>query len=155
MLSCSSYPKFRISHYKYCNNLVKFVWVPAFPMDEGRILRSLLFSRNKNYDKSTRIAVRIGIIMSDIFFGLGILTILSGFFVSRIWIILIGLFLQNGAQSYMYQYYIMKILSNIRLEELMRPNVISVPEDISVNTILRNYFNIYMKSLVSSNKTRL
>ena len=123
-----------------------FNLVPAFPMDGGRILRSLLFSRNKNYDKSTRIAVRIGIMISYVFFGLGILTILSGFFVSGIWIILIGWFLQNGAQSYMYQYDIMKILSNIRLEELMKPNVISVPEDISVNTILRNYFNVYMKS---------
>lgn len=123
-----------------------FNLVPAFPMDGGRILRSLLFSRNTNYDKSTRIAVRIGIMISYVFFGLGILIILSGFFVSGIWIILIGWFLQNGAQSYMYQYNIMKTLSNIRLEELMKPNVISVPEDISVNTILRNYFNVYMKS---------
>ena len=123
-----------------------FNLIPAFPMDGGRILRSLLFSRNKNYDKSTRIAVKIGIIISYVFFGLGILIILSGFFVSGIWIILIGWFLQNGAQSYMYQYDIMKILSNIRLEELMKTNVISVPEDVSVNTVLRNYFNIYMKS---------
>lgn len=123
-----------------------FNMVPAFPMDGGRILRSLLFSRNKNYDKSTRIAVRIGIIMSYVFFGFGILTILSGSFVSGIWIILIGWFLQNGAQSYMYQYDVMKILSNIRLEELMKTNIISVPEDITVNTIIKNYFNIYMKS---------
>lgn len=123
-----------------------FNLVPAFPMDGGRILRSLLFSRNKNYDKSTRIAVRIGIIISYIFFGLGILIILSGSFVSGMWIILIGWFLQNGAQSYMYQYDIMKILSKIRLGELMRTNVISVPEDITINNILRNYFNIYMKS---------
>ncbi|VFJ13860.1 site-2 protease family protein [Candidatus Nitrosocosmicus franklandus] len=123
-----------------------FNLVPAFPMDGGRILRSLLFSRNKNYDKSTRIAVRIGIIISYIFFGLGILIILSGSFVSGMWIILIGWFLQNGAQSYMYQYDIMKILSKIKLGELMRTNVISVPEDITINNILRNYFNIYMKS---------
>jgi Zn-dependent protease len=123
-----------------------FNLVPAFPMDGGRILRSLLFSRNKNYDKSTRIAVRIGVIISYVFFGLGILIILSGSFVSGMWIILIGWFLQNGAQSYMYQYDIMKILSKIRLSELMKTNIISVPEDITVNNILRNYFNIYMKS---------
>ena len=123
-----------------------FNLVPAFPMDGGRILRSLLFSRNKNYDKSTRIAVRIGVIISYVFFGLGILIILSGSFVSGMWIILIGWFLQNGAQSYMYQYDIMRILSKIRLSELMKTNIISVPEDITVNNILRNYFNIYMKS---------
>jgi len=137
-----------ILFYSSILNLILGIFnlVPAFPMDGGRILRSLLFSRNKNYDKSTRIAVRIGIIMSYVFFGFGILTILSGSFVSGIWIILIGWFLQNGAQSYMYQYDVMKILSNIRLEELMKTNIISVPEDITVNTIIKNYFNIYMKS---------
>lgn len=137
-----------ILFYSSILNLILGIFnlVPAFPMDGGRILRSLLFSRNKNYDKSTRIAVRIGVIMSYVFFGFGILTIISGSFVSGIWIILIGWFLQNGAQSYMYQYDIMKILSRIRLGELMKTNIISVPEDIAVNVILRNYFNIYMKS---------
>jgi CBS domain-containing protein len=137
-----------ILFYSSILNLILGIFnlVPAFPMDGGRILRSLLFSRNKNYDKSTRIAVRIGVIMSYVFFGFGILTILSGAFVSGIWIILIGWFLQNGAQSYLYQYDIMKILSRIRLEELIKTNIISVPEDITVNVILRNYFNIYMKS---------
>jgi Zn-dependent protease len=137
-----------ILFYSSILNLILGIFnlVPAFPMDGGRILRSLLFSRNKNYDKSTRIAVRIGVIMSYVFFGFGILTIISGSFVSGIWIILIGWFLQNGAQSYLYQYDIMKILSKIRLEELMKTNIISVPEDIPVNVILRNYFNIYMKS---------
>ncbi len=137
-----------ILYYSSLLNLVLGIFnlIPAFPMDGGRILRSLLYSRNKNYDKSTRIAVRIGVIMSYVFFGFGILTILSGSFVSGLWIILIGWFLQNGAQSYMYQYDIMKILSNIRLGELMKTNIISVPENITVNTILKNYFNIYMKS---------
>ncbi len=137
-----------ILYYSSILNLILGIFnlIPAFPMDGGRILRSLLFSRNKNYDKSTRIAVRIGVIMSYVFFGFGILTILSGSFVSGLWIILIGWFLQNGAQSYLYQYDIMKILSKVRLEELMKTNIISVPQDITVNTILRNYFNIYMKS---------
>jgi Zn-dependent protease len=137
-----------ILYYSSLLNLVLGIFnlIPAFPMDGGRILRSLLYSRNKNYDKSTRIAVRIGVIMSYVFFGFGIFTILSGSFVSGLWIILIGWFLQNGAQSYMYQYDIMQTLSNIRLGELMKTNIISVPENITVNTIMKNYFNIYMKS---------
>lgn len=137
-----------ILYYSTVLNLIlgMFTLVPAFPMDGRRILRSLLYGRNKNYDKSTRIAVRIGIIISYVFFGLGILAILSGSFVSGIWIILIGWFLQNGAKSYTNQYDIMKILSNIRLGDLMKTNIISIPENITVNTIIRNYFNLYMKS---------
>jgi CBS domain-containing protein len=88
----------------------------------------------------------MGIIISYVFFGLGLVTILSGSFIGGLWIILIGWFLQNGAQSYMRQHDIMKILSNIRLGELMKTNIISVPENITINTILKNYYNIYMKS---------
>ncbi|MDN5846638.1 MAG: site-2 protease family protein [Candidatus Nitrosocosmicus sp.] len=137
-----------IFYYSSILNLILGIFnlIPAFPMDGGRILRSLLFRRNKNYDKSTRIAVRIGVIMSYVFFGFGILTILSGAFVSGLWIILIGWFLQNGAQSYLYQYDVMNILSKIRLNDLMKTNIISVSEDITINNVLRNYFNIYMKS---------
>lgn len=137
-----------IFFYSSLLNLIlgTFNLFPAFPMDGGRILRAILFSRNKDYDKSTRIAVRIGTIISYIFFGFGIFIILGGSFVSGIWIILIGWFLQNGAQSYIYQYDIMKILSNIKVEEIMNTSVISVPEDITIDSLIKNYFNVYMKS---------
>lgn len=137
-----------VIYYSAILNLILGVFnlIPAFPMDGGRILRSLLYRRNKNYDKSTRIAVKIGIIVSYLFFGLGLLTIISGSFVSGFWIILIGWFLQNGAQSYIHQYDIMKMLSRIRLADLMKTNIISIPENTSVSTMIRNYFNIYMKS---------
>jgi CBS domain-containing protein len=137
-----------IFFYSSILNLILGIFnlIPAFPMDGGRILRALLFKKNKNYDQSTRIAVRIGIIMSYIFFGIGIIIILSGSFISGMWIILIGWFLQNGAQSYIYQYDVMKILSKIKLEEIMNTNIISVPDDITIDFLIKNYFNVYMKS---------
>jgi len=137
-----------IFFYSSILNLILGIFnlIPAFPMDGGRILRAFLFKKNKNYDQSTRIAVRIGIIMSYIFFGMGIIIILSGSFISGMWIILIGWFLQNGAQSYIYQYDVMKILSNIKLEEIMNTNIISVPDDITIDFLIKNYFNVYMKS---------
>jgi len=56
----------------------------------------MLFQKNKNYDKSTKLSVKVGITISYIFFGFGFLTILSGSLISGIWIILIGWFMQNG-----------------------------------------------------------
>ncbi len=137
-----------IFYYAAVLNLILGIFnlFPAFPMDGGRILRALLFRKNKNYDKSTRISVRIGVIISYIFFGLGFLTMLSGALISGIWLLLIGWFLQNGAQSYLYQYDVMKILSNIRLEEIMNTKVITVPENMTIDFLLKNYFNVYMKS---------
>jgi Zn-dependent protease/CBS domain-containing protein len=135
-----------------------FNLVPAFPMDGGRILRAILFQKNKNYDKSTKLSVNVGIIISYMFFGFGLLTILSGHLISGIWIILIGWFIQNGAQAYLYQYDIMKTLSNIKVEEIMSTTVISVSEDMTIEYILKNYFSTFMKSafpVINSNGNEL
>lgn len=40
----------------------------------------------------------------------------------------------------------MKILSNIKLEQIMSTNIISVRSDISVHCLLIDYFNTFMKS---------
>lgn len=124
-----------------------FNLVPAFPLDGGRILRAALVSWKKDYDQSTRIAVKVGIAISYVFIAFGFLTLFtSGSFISGIWLILIGWFLQTGAQSYMYQYEISSILSKVRLQDIMNTRIVSVSSGTSVNQLLRNYFNIYMKS---------
>lgn len=40
----------------------------------------------------------------------------------------------------------MQILSRIRLKDLMNTNIITIHENTTVSTVIRNYFNVYMKS---------
>jgi Zn-dependent protease/predicted transcriptional regulator len=148
-----------IFYYATILNLVLGIFnlIPAFPMDGGRILRSILIRNNKDYDKSTRIAVKAGVIISYIFFAIGIFSIISGGFVGGIWVLIIGWFLNNGAQTYLYQYDFMRILSGIRLKDIMTTDIISVPMDISIEHLLKNYFSVFMKSgfPVVDNENRL
>lgn len=124
-----------------------FNLIPAFPMDGGRILRSLLVRRNKgDYDRATRTAARVGIAISYAFFGIGFLVILTGSFISGIWILLIGWFMQSGAQSYLQQHDVMSILSNIRLGDVMNTRVVSVPAGTPVELAVQEYFKVHMKS---------
>jgi Zn-dependent protease/predicted transcriptional regulator len=123
-----------------------FNLIPAFPLDGGRILRSALVRWKKNYDQSTKIAVRIGIAISYGFIAFGFITMFSVSFVSGMWIMFIGWFLNSGAQSYLSQHELSTTLSGVRLRDIMNTRFISVKPDITVNDLLNNYFNVYRKS---------
>ena len=90
-----------------------FNLIPAFPLDGGRILRSALLQWKKDYDQSTKIAVKIGISISYGFMALGFMTMISGKFVSGIWILLIGWFLNTGAQSWKHHLFYPRFIYTI------------------------------------------
>ena len=93
-----------------------FNLIPAFPLDGGRILRSVLVSRKRDYDAATRIVVRTSIIISYALMGFGLISIVTRSFVGGLWILLIGWFLNSGAQSYLQQQELSSILSGVRLK---------------------------------------
>lgn len=123
-----------------------FNLIPAFPLDGGRILRAGLVKWKKDYDQATKVSVKIGIWISYGFMGFGFLSMLSGSFTGGLWLILIGWFLNNGAQSYLYEREILSVLSGVRLQDIMNTRVISVREGTKVDELLKSYFNQYMKS---------
>jgi CBS domain-containing protein len=123
-----------------------FNLIPAFPSDGGRILRAALVKLKKDHDKATKDAVKVGITISYGFMALGFLMMATGSFLSGIWILLIGWFLNSGAQSYMSQQELSSVLSHVHLREIMNTNIISVKQDITVNELLNSYFNVYRKT---------
>ena len=123
-----------------------FNLIPAFPLDGGRILRSALVKWKRDYDHSTKLAARIGIAISYGFIAFGFIIIFSGSFVSGMWIMFIGWFLNSGAQSYLSQHEISAKLAGVRLKDIMNTRFVSVKPDITVNDLLNNYFNVYRKS---------
>ena len=123
-----------------------FNLIPAFPSDGGRILRAALVKLKKDYDKATKDAVKVGITISYGFMALGFLMMATGSFLSGIWILLIGWFLNSGAQSYLSQQELSSVLSHVHLREIMNTNIISVKQDITLNELLDRYFNVYRKT---------
>ncbi|AIF82413.1 Zn-dependent protease [Candidatus Nitrososphaera evergladensis SR1] len=125
-----------------------FNLLPAFPLDGGRVLRAVLVKRTKrDFDQATDTSVKVGIAISYVMMGLGFVTILTGNgFVSGIWLILIGWFLQSGAQSYRYQHELTAILSKVRMRDIMNISFIAIPPETSLQESLQRYFSVYMKS---------
>ena len=122
-----------------------FNLIPAFPMDGGRILRAALLRWKKDFDQATRISVKAGIVMSYIFMGMGFLIMFSGSFVSGMWLLLIGWFLNSGAQSYLSEHELMRVLSTIPLSAIMNTRTITVEKHLTIDSLIENYFNVYSK----------
>ena len=64
--------------------LVVFNLVPAFPLDGGRVARSIIWNWNKNFRAATRIVTAIGSGFGLLLMGLGILGFVLGNFIGGI-----------------------------------------------------------------------
>ena len=118
-----------------------FNLIPAFPLDGGRILRSALLRSKNDYDKSTKITSRIGIAISYGFIGIGFFAMISGSFLSGIWLLLMGWFLNSTTRSYLVQHQLRSILSGIHLSSIMNRHIIAVRKDMLIDGLIQEYFN--------------
>jgi len=123
-----------------------FNLLPAFPLDGGRILRAALVRSNRNYDEATRIATKVGIGISYFLMAFGFVTMLTGSLIGGFWLLLLGWFIQSGAQTYRQQSELAHALSGVRLKDIMNTAFVTVNPDITMNELFTNYFNVYRKS---------
>ncbi|TLX84041.1 MAG: site-2 protease family protein [Thaumarchaeota archaeon] len=76
-----------------------FNLIPAFPLDGGRILRSVLIKRNRDFNTATRIVVRTSTLISYALMAIGFITIVTGSFVGGFWILLISTVVLTGTRT--------------------------------------------------------
>jgi len=111
-------------------SLGTFNLIPGFPLDGGRILRSILWHHWGDLERSTRAASRMGQ-------GVGGLLVFSGvvmliidlfqpeydFLFASVWFMLVGTFLIQAAYSSYRQVRIRVSLADTRVREATRPGV--------------------------------
>jgi Zn-dependent protease/predicted transcriptional regulator len=134
--------------YSSMVNLIigSFNLIPAFPLDGGRMLRAGLTKWKNDFDLATGIASKIGIAISFGIIGLGFIAIVKGSFLSGFWLIIIGWFINSGAQTYLDQNELSTRVKGIKLREIMNINFIAVNPDLKLSELIRDYFNVYWKS---------
>ncbi len=120
-----------------------FNLLPAFPLDGGRILRSIIWSVKKDIRLATRISSKIGSGFAYGFMFLGILNILHGNFIGGMWWFLIGMFLQNATRMTYQQLITRQALAGEPVSRFMVKDPITVPPDISISELVENYIYKY------------
>ncbi len=103
--------------------LALFNLLPGFPLDGGRVLRSLLWRTGGSYRKATRQASRIGQVIAGLFALGGGLLILRGDTFNGIWFILIALFLFGAASTSFRSVHGASLPMHAPVQRVMRFNV--------------------------------
>ena len=118
--------------------LAGFNLLPAFPLDGGRILRSILWGAKQDLQWATRISAGLGS-------GFGIFLIVWGIFqvlrgdIYGIWSVLIGLFLRSAAQMSYQQLVVRRVLEGEPISRFMTRNPVTVPPALTVAELVENY----------------
>jgi Zn-dependent protease len=117
-----------------------FNLVPAFPLDGGRLLQSLIWLRTGDRLRATRIAARIGMGFAYLLIAYGLASfVFAGSVLGGVWSVFLGWFLLSAARSEEVGGMIRQALSGISVRELMTPNPVQAPDDTSVEDALHGY----------------
>ena len=128
-----------------------FNLLPGFPLDGGRILRSILWYITEDLLSSTRIASILGQIIGYSMAAFGFMSIfiyqLQSF--GGLWFIVLGLFLQNLAKTSYKQEIMRSSLETVFVRDVMRRDVQTINPDITINDLVKNWFMIYGHKIFS------
>ncbi len=120
--------------------LVAFNLIPAFPLDGGRVLRSILWRWKGNLRWATRVCSRIGSGFGVFLIALGVFSILVGGLANGLWwFILLGLFLRMAAQMSYQQLLLRRVLEGEPVHRFMQAAPVTVPRAIPVQELVDDY----------------
>lgn len=130
--------------YQVLVNGLIFVFnlLPAFPLDGGRVLRSLLWRRSGEIGRSTETAAGIGRGFGYVLIALGALAFVGGA-VEGLWLALIGFFLVMASGEQARGAQVQAALSGVHVSDLMSTPVVSIPERTSAARAGTDYFLPY------------
>jgi Zn-dependent protease/CBS domain-containing protein len=117
-----------------------FNLLPGFPLDGGRVLRSIIWGYTGNITKATDIAGLVGQIFGWAFIGLGIFLMISVSFISGLWIAFIGWFLNSSADASRKEITLRERLSHVKVRELMNPDINTISPETTVDELVRDIF---------------
>ena len=123
--------------------LAVFNLIPGFPLDGGRVFRSLAWRVTGDYRRSTRVASWLGQ-------GIGYLFIVGGILIgvmrpfglhwfSGVWLAFIGWFLTSAASASYRQVLWREALRRVSASQVMSTDCAGIPPDITISQLIQGY----------------
>lgn len=119
--------------------ILVFNMIPAFPLDGGRVLRSILWGTTGNLRNATWYASQAGRLFSWMLIGWGVMLLFTGNIWGGLWAGLIGLFLNNAALGAYQQVVYRQALEGEPVRRFMNASPITVEPTLSLADWVENY----------------
>ena len=130
-----------LGYLAYANVLLGlFNLIPGFPLDGGRVLRSIVWKINGNLRKATQIVTIVGQVIAYLFILVGIWLFFGGNLINGLWIGFIGWFLLSSAQSANSEVMLQSMFRGVTVAEVMNTSPMTVPANISLQKLVNEYF---------------
>jgi hypothetical protein len=124
-----------------------FNLVPAFPLDGGRVLRSILWAVLKNLRRATYWAALSGQAFAWFLIGVGVLNFFAGYVFNGVWLGLIGLFVHSAARGSYQQVLMRQVLRGEPVSRFMTRKPIVVPPALDLRSWVEDYVYYYHRKM--------
>ena len=116
-----------------------FNLIPGFPLDGGRVLRSIIWGVTGSLRRATRAAALVGQIIAYLLIFAGVFLFFGGNFINGLWFGFIGWFLLQAAQAANSQVMLESVFKGVTVGQLMSPAPMNAPANISLQQLVDGY----------------
>ena len=120
-----------------------FNLVPAYPLDGGRIARSIAWRVSGDRNRATKFAATLGQGFAWILIALGLFLLIDGDPLSGIWLGILGFILYQSARAAHVQSDVASRISGVTVADVMDSEPVAIPDQLSVSDALDDYFLRY------------
>ena len=137
--------------------LALFNMLPAYPLDGGRVFRSVLWAAKGNMLWATKVASAVGTGFGLALVAVGIFSVFTGGIIAGIWWVLIGLFIRGASRMSYESVLVRGALANEPVKRFVEANPVTVPAYTTVDRMIENYiykYNINLYPVVGNCKLK-
>ena len=116
-----------------------FNLVPGFPLDGGRVLRSVYWARNRSLLDATRLASNAGRVVAYLIMGIGVAAFVFLNVITGVWFFLIGNFLRNASAASYEQLFMDRVLKGIPASAVASHDYTTLAPDLSLAELVESH----------------
>ena len=126
-------------------NAMLFIFnlIPAFPLDGGRIARSIVWKFTGNRNTATRAAGRLGVGFAYVLIGLGIFLGFRGDLIDGVWLTVLGWFIAQSARAAVVSTAFTERIDGITVADIMDAQPVARPASTPLTQAEDEYFLRY------------